>query len=154
MYIWRSRTEPPNLNLPIFPAIWYAQAWLLGNYEQANRQTLTPPRPLTCTHTHTFASQAPRWSYLLCAIGIFVYQTLDGIDGPQARRTGTSSPLGEYFDHGLDAITTFIYAATAACIPGLQEYPFFLLMLVAAMIHINYVYHWQTYVSGVLYFKL
>ena len=114
--------------------------------------THTPsPLPPLPTHTHP---QAPRWSYLLCAVGIFVYQTLDGIDGPQARRTGTSSPLGEYFDHGLDAITTFIYAATAACIPGLQEYPFFLLMLVAAMIHINYVYHWQTYVSGVLYFKL
>ena len=98
--------------------------------------------------------KAPRWAYLLCAIGIFVYQTLDGIDGPQARRTGTSSPLGEYFDHGCDAIATFLYSAAAACIPGLQEYPFDLIMLVAAMIHINYVYHWQTFVSGVLYFKL
>lgn len=103
------------------------------------------------THTHT---QAPGWTYLFCAIGIFIYQTLDGVDGPQARRTGTSSPLGEYFDHGLDAITTFTYAATAACIPGLQEYPMYLILLVGCMIHVNYVYHWQTYVSGVLYFKL
>ena len=32
--------------------------------------------------------------------------TLDGIDGKQARRTGSSSPLGEMFDHGLDAWAT------------------------------------------------
>ena len=117
--------------------------------------TQTHTHAHTCTHTHTYTyTQAPGWTYLVCAIGIFIYQTLDGIDGSQARRTGTSSPLGEYFDHGLDAITTFIYAATAACIPGLQEYPLYLILLVGLMIHINYVYHWQTYVSGVLYFNL
>ncbi len=35
-----------------------------------------------------------------CALGLFFYQTMDVIDGKQARRTGTSSPLGELFDHG------------------------------------------------------
>lgn len=39
---------------------------------------------------------------------------LDGIDGKQARRTGTSGPLGELFDHGLDSwssvlIPVFMY---------------------------------------------
>jgi phosphatidylglycerophosphate synthase len=29
-----------------------------------------------------------------------MYQTLDAVDGKQARRTGTSSPLGQLFDHG------------------------------------------------------
>jgi hypothetical protein len=29
-----------------------------------------------------------------------MYQTLDALDGKQARRTKTSSPLGELFDHG------------------------------------------------------
>lgn len=33
-------------------------------------------------------------------VGLFVYQSLDAIDGKQARRTGTSGPLGELFDHG------------------------------------------------------
>lgn len=33
-------------------------------------------------------------------IGLFVYQSLDAIDGKQARRTGMSGPLGELFDHG------------------------------------------------------
>lgn len=50
--------------------------------------------------------QAPLWAYLLCAIGLFVYQSLDAIDGKQARRTNSSSPLGELFDHGCDSLST------------------------------------------------
>ncbi|VDI68685.1 ethanolaminephosphotransferase [Mytilus galloprovincialis] len=51
-------------------------------------------------------SEAPRFVYLLCAIGLFLYQSLDAIDGKQARRTNTSSPLGELFDHGCDSVST------------------------------------------------
>ena len=36
--------------------------------------------------------------------------TLDGTDGKQARRTGSSSPLGEMFDHGLDSWSTSLFA--------------------------------------------
>ena len=50
--------------------------------------------------------QAPRWVYLFCAIGLFVYQSLDAIDGKQARRTNTNTPLGELFDHGCDSLST------------------------------------------------
>ncbi|KAI9835713.1 MAG: hypothetical protein M1819_001890 [Sarea resinae] len=32
------------------------------------------------------------------------YQTMDNVDGKQARRTGTSSGLGELFDHGIDSL--------------------------------------------------
>ena len=50
-----------------------------------------------------------------CAASLFVYQTLDAIDGKQARRTGTSSPLGQLFDHGCDALNTvFICTVLAA----------------------------------------
>ena len=37
-------------------------------------------------------------------IGLFIYQSLDAIDGKQARRTQTSGPLGELFDHGKERI--------------------------------------------------
>lgn len=52
-----------------------------------------------------FVFQAPSWAYLQAALGLFFYQTLDAIDGKQARRTGSSSPLGELFDHGCDSMT-------------------------------------------------
>ena len=48
----------------------------------------------------TLKEECPPWVYLSWVVGIFVYQILDNIDGKQARRTGSSSPLGEIFDHG------------------------------------------------------
>eukprot|EP00755_Sulcionema_specki_P027869 Sspe_Gene.88674::Locus_60615_Transcript_1_1_Confidence_1.000_Length_1282::g.88674::m.88674/K00993/EPT1; ethanolaminephosphotransferase len=47
----------------------------------------------------------PSWAIAYAAFSLFAYQTLDAIDGKQARRTGTSSPLGELFDHGCDALS-------------------------------------------------
>jgi len=84
---------------------------------------------------------------------VFIYQTLDGCDGKQARRTGTCSALGELFDHGCDVFVTFLFAVCAACVPGLMQFPYLMLALVALLIQLNYTYHWQTYVSGILYFK-
>jgi ethanolaminephosphotransferase len=56
--------------------------------------------------------------FLLNAFCLFAYQTLDNLDGKQARKTGTSSPLGEMFDHGLDALScsfgTYCWLATCA----------------------------------------
>lgn len=48
----------------------------------------------------------PSWVYYSWAIGLFLYQTFDAIDGSQARRTRQSGPLGELFDHGVDALNT------------------------------------------------
>ena len=56
--------------------------------------------------------EAPWWCYTLCAIFLFVYQSLDAIDGKQARRTGSSSPLGELFDHGCDAMSIGWFCST------------------------------------------
>lgn len=46
----------------------------------------------------------PRWVHLAHGILLFLYQTFDAVDGKQARRTNSSSPLGEMFDHGCDAL--------------------------------------------------
>lgn len=54
----------------------------------------------------TLSTDGPRWLGLLTAVNLFIYQTLDNMDGKQARKTGTSSPLGMLFDHGVDAINT------------------------------------------------
>jgi phosphatidylglycerophosphate synthase len=51
----------------------------------------------------------PAFTYLIGIFGMFMYQTLDAVDGKQARRTGSSSPLGQLFDHGCDAINNGLY---------------------------------------------
>ncbi len=48
----------------------------------------------------------PAIMYIFAAIGIFMYQTLDAIDGKQARRIKAFSPLGQLFDHGCDSFST------------------------------------------------
>eukprot|EP00884_Botryococcus_braunii_P012698 jgi/Botrbrau1/21429/Bobra.0216s0042.1 len=40
----------------------------------------------------------PRWVFVLCGIASLLYTHLDCLDGKQARRTKTSSPLGQLFD--------------------------------------------------------
>ncbi|EGS22736.1 phosphotransferase-like protein [Thermochaetoides thermophila DSM 1495] len=48
----------------------------------------------------------PAWVYYSWALGLLLYQTFDAVDGTQARRTRQSGPLGELFDHGVDALNT------------------------------------------------
>ena len=40
----------------------------------------------------------------MVGINYFIYMVFDNTDGKQARRTGSSSPLGMLFDHGLEVV--------------------------------------------------
>uniref|UniRef100_A0A0D3EZW8 Aminoalcoholphosphotransferase n=1 Tax=Oryza barthii TaxID=65489 RepID=A0A0D3EZW8_9ORYZ len=61
----------------------------------------------------------PRWVHLAHGMLLFLYQTFDAVDGKQARRTNSSSPLGELFDHGCDALAcafeALAFGSTAMC---------------------------------------
>ncbi|CDH53739.1 sn--diacylglycerol cholinephosphotransferase [Lichtheimia corymbifera JMRC:FSU:9682] len=65
------------------------------------------------------AENGPRWLYYSFAAGLWLYSTFDNVDGKQARRTGTSSPLGELFDHGCDALNTSFAALLQAAALGM-----------------------------------
>lgn len=51
----------------------------------------------------TLTAELPLCLWLLATIAIHTYDTLDNLDGKQARRTGNSSALGQLFDHGFDS---------------------------------------------------
>jgi len=55
-----------------------------------------------------FLQETPMWWKLYSGVCIFLYQTLDNMDGQQARKIGASSPLGQLFDHGCDAVNASI----------------------------------------------
>ncbi|KAK3942113.1 CDP-alcohol phosphatidyltransferase [Diplogelasinospora grovesii] len=61
----------------------------------------------------------PAWLYYSFAFGLFMYQTMDNIDGKQARRTGTSSGLGELFDHGIDSLNCTLASLLETAAMGL-----------------------------------
>ncbi|XP_047491543.1 choline/ethanolaminephosphotransferase 1-like isoform X3 [Penaeus chinensis] len=96
--------------------------------------------------------EVPRWACFLCAFGLFVYQSLDAIDGKQARRTGTSSPLGELFDHGCDSLSTVFVSLGVSCSVRLGALPYWMFFQCMMAVTLFYCAHWQTYVSGTLRF--
>ncbi|KIV89528.1 hypothetical protein PV10_06921 [Exophiala mesophila] len=61
----------------------------------------------------------PSWLYYSFALGLWLYSTMDNIDGKQARRTGTSSGLGELFDHGIDSLNCTLASMCETAAMGL-----------------------------------
>ena len=77
---------------------------------------------------------------------------LDAIDGKQARRTGTGSPLGELFDHGMDCIANcFILPMICMTIQGGNDLDKSFLLAFACFLTF-YSSHWVHYVTGALKF--
>ncbi|KAK4036833.1 ethanolaminephosphotransferase 1 [Daphnia magna] len=99
-------------------------------------------------------SHIPNWVWLVCAINHFLAHTLDGIDGKQARRTQSSNPLGELFDHGLDSWTSFFIPAVLYSVFGRVEHSISVLRLYFCLINVLFTFlssHWEKYNTGVLF---
>jgi phosphatidylglycerophosphate synthase len=98
----------------------------------------------------SMTQQFPPSLYIWSAFSLFVYQTLDAIDGKQARRTGTSSPLGQLFDHGCDALQSciicYISLQVWKCPP--TEPSFYILHL--SVLGVFFCANWEEYHVGVL----
>nr|XP_032837304.1 cholinephosphotransferase 1-like isoform X3 [Petromyzon marinus] len=103
-------------------------------------------------HSPEARTVPPPWACLLAALGLFLYQSLDAIDGKQARRTHSSSPLGELFDHGCDSVSTVLVGVGASVSVALGASPpcmFFCCFVGMAMF---YCAHWRAYTTGTLHF--
>ena len=48
------------------------------------------------------------WPYIAAALFLTAYVFCDNADGGHARRTGQTSPYGEFLDHGLDLGKGFV----------------------------------------------
>ncbi len=64
----------------------------------------------------TFSEKPSALACCIFAFATFFYQTMDAIDGKQARKTKTSSPLGQLFDHGCDCLCSAFLLLGVACI--------------------------------------
>eukprot|EP00435_Cladocopium_sp_Y103_P006585 s4341_g2.t1 len=89
---------------------WLRLAEALPRWVAPNLVTLVGFLPLVITYglscwvSPSFETPPPRWLMLCMTGALFFYQTFDAMDGKQARRTGSSSPLGQLFDHGCDCL--------------------------------------------------
>lgn len=63
----------------------------------------------------------PPWTLFFFGTCVIVYYNLDNMDGKQARRTGSSSPLGMCMDHGLDALGVSFITLGVAMLANVQS---------------------------------
>ena len=106
-----------------------------------------------CIHLLLLHLQAPQWVYLWYAVSVFFYQTLDALDGKQCTRTDMNDYIAELFDHGCDAGSIVLLAMAAISATGFNDHPYLALTVVLLMVETNYLYHWQTFVSGIFHFQ-
>ncbi|XP_030839310.1 ethanolaminephosphotransferase 1 [Strongylocentrotus purpuratus] len=98
----------------------------------------------------------PNWVWYVAAVCQFLGHTLDGTDGKQARRTGSSTPLGELFDHGSDSILCALMPLGLFSIfgKGMDDYGGSSWIFFAVQWHVIgcfFVSHWEKYLTGVLF---
>lgn len=100
----------------------------------------------------------PRWIFLYNCIAMLVYQTLDNMDGKQARRTKSSSPLGLLFDHGCDAINSIFGSANWIVAMGLDPFDvhdgLLCWVIVLGPYVLFYIATWEEYYTGELILPL
>ncbi|CAM1502111.1 Fc.00g040950.m01.CDS01 [Cosmosporella sp. VM-42] len=92
----------------------------------------------------TLDQDCPTWVYYSWALGLFLYQTFDAVDGSQARRTKQSGPLGELFDHGVDALNTSLEVLIFAASQNMGQSWETVAVLFASLLTF-YVQTWETY---------
>eukprot|EP00243_Klebsormidium_subtile_P003053 TRINITY_DN16193_c0_g1_i1.p1 TRINITY_DN16193_c0_g1~~TRINITY_DN16193_c0_g1_i1.p1 ORF type:complete len:395 (+),score=78.98 TRINITY_DN16193_c0_g1_i1:329-1513(+) len=96
----------------VFQPFWQRFVLLFPTWYAPNLITLTGfffillSSTISYFYTPFLDTTSPWYIYFIHGLLLFLYQTFDAVDGKQARRTNSSSPLGELFDHGCDALTT------------------------------------------------
>lgn len=80
------------------------------------------------------------------------YSHTDGIDGKQARRTGTSGPLGELFDHGVDSYSAVLIPIYMFSLFGRTDLTPWHMHFVTWNVFLNfYLSHFEKYNTGVMF---
>ncbi|XP_006011618.1 ethanolaminephosphotransferase 1 isoform X1 [Latimeria chalumnae] len=97
----------------------------------------------------------PKWVWVLAGFATFFAYTLDSIDGKHARRTNSSTPLGELFDHGLDSWATSLFTLSLFSVfgcngeTGVSAYTLYTVLSVVLLTFM--LSHWEKYNTGVLF---
>lgn len=96
--------------------------------------------------------EVPRWIFLFNFVAMLVYQTMDNMDGKQARRTNSSSPLGFLFDHGCDALNSVPGAINWAVATGLgfKSDPLQAWFVILCPMTLFYITTWEEFFTGTM----
>jgi ethanolaminephosphotransferase len=104
---------------------------------------------------YTIAMQSARGNYMFwfaIPILIFCYIIGDCMDGEQARRTKTGSPLGEFLDHFLDCFVTGELVISLLVVYNIKNAIIVMLSLTIAYL-VQAVAFWERYKTGHMHFS-
>uniref|UniRef100_A0A2K6FSY7 Selenoprotein I n=1 Tax=Propithecus coquereli TaxID=379532 RepID=A0A2K6FSY7_PROCO len=88
----------------------------------------------------------PDWVWIAAGILSFIVYTLHGVDGKQAHKTNSSTPLGKLFDHGLDSWSCVYFVVTVYSIFGRGSTGMVWVVLFSFILS-----HWEKYNVGILF---
>jgi len=94
------------------------------------------------------SQEVPNWVHAVNAVCLVAYYALDCMDGKQARRTGTSSPLGQLWDHGIDCVCLLVHVTTVMAWfrPGGWQ----VIGIQSTLQFAWFIAQWEEYYTGVL----
>jgi ethanolaminephosphotransferase len=104
---------------------------------------------VTWYHTERLEMWIPSWVIAFNGLCTIVYYTLDCMDGKQARRTGTSSPLGQLFDHGVDCLGNIAAISSASAYVMMGGTPWYFITQVSLQFSF-FLAQWEEYYTHVL----
>lgn len=149
----RTRLHPPTTDRStlarLLQPFWNACLTLVPERVAPNLLTVlgslavAVPTALAMSWAPTWTEPVPAWLMALQIAGIFLFQTLDALDGKQARKTGSSSPLGSWLDHALDIATCQLMFIGGLITLGIGQGWHAWLMLAFIVVN-NYLLHWES----------
>jgi ethanolaminephosphotransferase len=89
--------------------------------------------------------------WFLSWFSLFWYQTIDAIDGKQARRTDNCSPLGQLLDHNLDQISFTIFMCMACALLQTGGNIWIILAITPGVMAAHYSIEYRTHFTGIHY---
>ncbi|XP_064627815.1 choline/ethanolaminephosphotransferase 1-like [Lineus longissimus] len=102
-------------------------------------------------------AELPSWILWVPVLGLLVSNVLGGLGGRRDSKgetpTGGTTPLGQYFSHACDALST-AFLSTGLCITiGIATNPLLGIALGLAASSAAYLSHWNAFTSGALRFE-
>jgi phosphatidylglycerophosphate synthase len=86
-------------------------------------------------NNNKFEKESSPGLLIYLAISLFMYQTLDAVDGKHARNTKRCSPLGQLLDHGCDCLTNNFIMIQIFQAYNIQDTNIILLLLIFSQVN-------------------
>lgn len=157
-YKYSSRDTSPLANAVMHPfwdwvAQWYP-LWLAPNLLTFVGFLLTVIHYLILSYYDPYFDNphdVPRCVWLFIALMVFAAHTFDGTDGKQARRTKSSTALGEIFDHGCDSWSILFIPSVFFTLCGCNSTPWRMFIIQWILLWSFLGSQWEKYITGVLF---